>query len=75
VQDLYLDGKKNEAAAALPDALIDGVGLPRSGGADQGAAGRTGRGRRHHVEHDAARCRPAATVHQIERIVELADGL
>ncbi|HWV87932.1 MAG TPA: LLM class F420-dependent oxidoreductase [Capillimicrobium sp.] len=27
VQDLYLDGKKEEAAAALPDALIDQVSL------------------------------------------------
>jgi F420-dependent oxidoreductase-like protein len=27
VQDLYLDGKKTEAAAALPDALIDQVSL------------------------------------------------
>jgi hypothetical protein len=27
VQDLYLDGKKDEAAAALPDELIDTVSL------------------------------------------------
>ena len=27
VQDLYLDGKKDEAAAALPDELIDMVSL------------------------------------------------
>src|SRR5689334_8097295 len=27
IQDLYLDGKKNEAAAAVPDALIDEVSL------------------------------------------------
>ena len=27
VQDLYLDGKKEEAGAALPDELIDGMGL------------------------------------------------
>jgi hypothetical protein len=27
VQDLYLDGKKAEAAAALPDGLIDGLHL------------------------------------------------
>jgi F420-dependent oxidoreductase-like protein len=27
VQDLYLDGHRDEAAAALPDALIDGVSL------------------------------------------------
>jgi len=27
VQDLYLDGKKNEAAAAVPDDLVDEVAL------------------------------------------------
>jgi F420-dependent oxidoreductase-like protein len=27
IQDLYLDGKKNEAAAAVPDALIDAISL------------------------------------------------
>ncbi len=27
IQDLYLDGKKNEAAAAVPDALVDAISL------------------------------------------------
>ena len=27
IQDLYLDGKKNEAAAAVPDELVDEVSL------------------------------------------------
>jgi len=27
IQDLYLDGKKAEAAAAVPDALVDDVAL------------------------------------------------
>jgi alkanesulfonate monooxygenase SsuD/methylene tetrahydromethanopterin reductase-like flavin-dependent oxidoreductase (luciferase family) len=27
IQDLYLDGKKREAAAAVPDALVDEVAL------------------------------------------------
>ena len=27
IQNLYLDGKKNEAAAAIPDALIDEISL------------------------------------------------
>ena len=27
IQDLYLDGKKNEAAAAVPDSLVDEVAL------------------------------------------------
>jgi F420-dependent oxidoreductase-like protein len=40
VQDLYLDGKKAEAAAALPEALIDGLHLvgPRGYVADRIAA-------------------------------------
>ena len=40
IQDLYLDGKKTEAAAAVPDAL-GGRDLPmRASGAHQGPAGR-----------------------------------
>ncbi|MCB1016618.1 MAG: LLM class flavin-dependent oxidoreductase, partial [Acidimicrobiales bacterium] len=27
IQDLYLDGKKDEAAAAIPDALLDALSL------------------------------------------------
>jgi alkanesulfonate monooxygenase SsuD/methylene tetrahydromethanopterin reductase-like flavin-dependent oxidoreductase (luciferase family) len=27
IQDLYLDGKKSEAAAAVPDALVDDIAL------------------------------------------------
>jgi hypothetical protein len=27
IQDLYLDGKKSEAAAAVPDALVDAISL------------------------------------------------
>src|SRR4051812_31742477 len=34
IQDLYLDGKKNEAAAAVPDALVDQIALV--GPADRG---------------------------------------
>ena len=39
VQDLYLDGKKDEAAAALPAELIDRVALVRPEGAGGRAAG------------------------------------
>jgi F420-dependent oxidoreductase-like protein len=42
IQDLYLDGKKREAAAAVPDALVDEVALvgPRERIADRLAAWR-----------------------------------
>ena len=47
MQDLYLDGKKAEAAAALPDDFIDRVTLmgppgPREGKVHRGAAARPG---------------------------------
>jgi F420-dependent oxidoreductase-like protein len=53
IQDLYLDGRKNEAAAAVPDALIDAIFPLRPPRTDQGPAGglerrRQGRPRRHH---------------------------
>ena len=42
IQDLYLDGKKNEAAAAVPDALVDEMALvgPRARIAERVAAWR-----------------------------------
>ena len=40
IQDLYLDGKKTEAAAAVPDKLVDEISLLRPGRADQGPARR-----------------------------------
>jgi hypothetical protein len=33
IQDLYLDGKKAEAAAVVPDALCDEIALDRDEGA------------------------------------------
>ena len=45
VQDLYLDGKKAEAAAALPDDFIDRVTLIGPSGARQGADRGAPRGR------------------------------
>ena len=41
VQDLYLEGKKDEAMAALPDELIDTVSLCRARGRRARAAGRS----------------------------------
>src|SRR5882757_6675877 len=75
VQDLYLDGKKDEAAAALPDELLDGIGLIGPEGrikerlAALAAAGVTT------LNMTPLGADPAATVDQIERIVKLADGL
>ena len=53
VQDLYLDGKKDEAMAALPDELIDAVSL--CGPPDQRAraARRLPRRRRRHARRHA----------------------
>jgi alkanesulfonate monooxygenase SsuD/methylene tetrahydromethanopterin reductase-like flavin-dependent oxidoreductase (luciferase family) len=50
IQDLYLDGKKNEAIAAVPDALVDQVALvgPASRIRDRLAAWKEA-GRRRHV--------------------------
>ena len=51
VQDLFLDGKQREAAAAVPDALVDEVSLVGPRGAHPRPAGRVAGERR----HDAAR--------------------
>jgi len=50
IQDLYLDGKKGEAAAAVPDALVDDVALigPRERILDRLAAWKEA-GAKHHV--------------------------
>ena len=44
IQDLYLDGKKTEAAAAVPDKLIDEISLVRPRRAHQGSARRLAAG-------------------------------
>ena len=49
VQDLYLEGKKEEAAAALPDELIDLVSLGRPARARPRAAAAYQRRRRRHA--------------------------
>ena len=47
IQDLYLDGKKDEAAAAVPDELADEVSLGRPDGAHPRSPRRLARVRRH----------------------------
>ena len=49
IQDLYLDGKKDEAAAKVPDELLELTNLVRPGGLRQGA-------------HRRLRARPGVTV-------------
>ena len=58
VQDLYLEGKKDEAAAALPAELIDMTSL--CGPADRVRERLVGlpRGRRGDADHHAGRVRP-----------------
>jgi F420-dependent oxidoreductase-like protein len=75
VQDLYLDGKKDEAAAALPDALIDGVGLLGPEGLIKERLAALSEAGVTTLNMTPLRADPAAMVHQIARIVELADGL
>jgi hypothetical protein len=75
VQDLYLDGKKDEAAAALPDALIDGVGLLGPEGLIKERLAALAESGVTTLNMTPLRADPAAMVHQIARIVELADGL
>ena len=75
VQDLYLDGKKAEAAAALPDALIDGVGLLGPEGLIRERLAALAESGVTTLNMTPLGADPAATVDQIERIVKLADGL
>ena len=53
VQDLYLEGKREEAMAALPDELIDTVALVRAAGRRARAPGRLPRRRRRDARRHA----------------------
>ena len=57
VQDLYLDGKKDEAAAALPGGADRHLRPRRAGRQDQRPPGGVSRGGRGHAHHDAGRLR------------------
>ena len=59
IQDLYLDGKKEEAAAAVPAELLEETSLIGPAGLRAGADRRLPGGRCHRPERDAGRPRPA----------------
>jgi len=75
VQDLYLDGKKDEAAAALPDELLDGIGLIGPEGRIKERLAALAEAGVTTLNLTPLGNSAAATVRQIERIVELAAGL
>jgi F420-dependent oxidoreductase-like protein len=75
VQDLYLDGKKDEAAAALPDELLDGIGLIGPEGRIKERLAALAEAGVTTLNLTPLGNSAAATVPQIERIVELAAGL
>jgi len=75
VQDLYLDGKKEEAAAALPDELLDGIGLIGPEGRIKERLAALAEAGVTTLNLTPLGNSAAATVRQIERIVELAAGL
>ena len=55
IQNFYLDGKKKDAEAAVPAALIDEISLVGPAGADQGPdAGVEGRRQEQQGSHDGA---------------------
>ena len=51
IQDLYLDGKKEEAAAAVPDELLEATTIVRRRGLREGAPRGLPRVRRDHAQH------------------------
>ena len=73
VQDLYLDGKREEAMAALPDELIDTVSLVRAAGRRARAAGGLPRrGRRHARRSRRWRWTREERLEQLRLVAELA---
>ena len=62
IQDLYLDGKREEACRAVPDELIDLVSLVGSARKGRRAARRLSRRRGRHAARLAARLHPRAAV-------------
>ena len=74
VQDLYLDGKKDEAAAALPDELLDGLGLIGSEGQLKDRLSALAEAGVTDLNLSPLGAVPPATAAQIERIVEMASS-
>jgi F420-dependent oxidoreductase-like protein len=75
VQDLYLDGRKDEAAAALPDELLDGLGLIGSEGRIKERLAALAESGVTDLNLSPLGAVPPATAGQIERIVEMASAL
>lgn len=74
-QDLYLDGKKDEAAASLPDELLDGLGLIGPEGRIKERLEALAEGGVTTINLSPTGQRAPATVKQVERIVEYASEL
>lgn len=75
VQDLYLDGKKDEAAAALPDELLDGLGLIGPEGRIKERLAALAESGATTINLSPTGPHAPATVRQVERIVEYASSL
>ncbi|WP_028936882.1 LLM class F420-dependent oxidoreductase [Pseudonocardia spinosispora] len=74
-QDLYLDGKKDEAAASLPDELLDGLGLIGPEGRIKERLEALAEGGVTTINLSPTGPHAPATVKQVERIVEYASAL
>ena len=72
IQDLYLEGKREEAMAAIPDALIDTVSLCGPPRRRARAPGRLPRRRRRHARGHADRLHRAERLEQLRLVAELA---
>ena len=72
VQDLYLDGKKDEAAAAVPAELIDTITPRRPARQGPRADGGVSRRRRGHADREPDRAfEPAASRRMVRDLAEL----
>jgi F420-dependent oxidoreductase-like protein len=75
VQELYLDGKKEEAAAALPDEFIDAIALIGPDGRIAERLAALAESGVHTINLTPLGPDAPATVAEIERLVQLADAL
>ena len=75
IQDLYLDGKKDEAAAAVPDELVRAVVADRAGVLRRRADRRLRRGRRDDADAPAPRRQPRGPPEDRETMTPPAERL
>ncbi len=59
IQDAYLDGRKDDAAAAVPTAMVEDIALGGAGGEDPRRPRGLARVTRHHHAHQRGRRHPA----------------